>query len=810
VRFCTVANPATLPFARVLARGLAQHHPDDALHVLLAAPAEFSPGAQPFEIIGLEQLAAPGSGSLLADRRWGDLTELLKPQLLRHLIAREQGPVVFLGVGVDVHARLAPVESALERHAVVVARRSSSGLPADGLRPGPAELQAAGRLGASLVGAMPSAGALQVLDWWAGRVHDAAMVPPEHGADRRYAGKRLNRWIDIAPPRFPHVAVLDDAGSAVSHWNLHERVLELHGNEFTVDGRALRFAHFEGFDPARPFLPSIDADRVRTSEHAALAALCEWYASRLEAEGWRDLRRRADVGRRLPGGIMFDDTMSHLLADAAAAGAEPADLFSEQGAREFLDWLRGPAPYGASSGVNRFLYELYCRREDLQDVYPNLDGPDGRGFAGWAWVFGRPEMGIPEELLPSAPAGIDTRPASASAGPGLTLPRGPKPEVSLNVTGLFTGTLGLGEAARGYVRAAQAADIPVSTTTVDVRQFVTVDAHPDDGYGRVDYTDLVEAEPAGFNLICINADELPAFAEFAGGRFFERPAIGVWGWETDHVPERWRDSFGLLDEIWVYSDYVAQNLARVAPIPVRRIPPPVSPPDPGDTTLDLDIPEGFRFLFMFDFFSTIQRKNAVGLVDAFRSAFSPGEGPQLVVKTINGVHRPHALEEVLWAARGRPDVHVVDRSLSARERDALLTGCDCYVSLHRSEGFGLTLAECMALGKPVIGTAFSGTTDFMTEHNSYPVEFRLTRVGADCEIYPAEGTWADPDLRHAAQLMRIVVERPDEASAKGEVARSDIERLYAPAAVGQLIRTRLEEIAGLWADQRRRARKPMR
>ena len=190
--------------------------------------------------------------------------------------------------------------------------------------------------------------------------------------------------------------------------------------------------------------------------------------------------------------------------------------------------------------------------------------------------------------------------------------------------------------------------------------------------------------------------------------FEERPAIGVWAWETDQVPDRWKSSFELLDEIWVYTDYVADNLARAASIPVRRVPPPVLRPEPGDVQLDLGLPDGFRFLFMFDFFSTIQRKNPVGLVEAFRLAFEPGEGPQLVIKTINGVHRPHALEQLLWAARGRPDIHVIDRSLGARERDALVTGCDCYVSLHRSEGFGLTLAECMALGKPVIATAFSG------------------------------------------------------------------------------------------------------
>ena len=228
------------------------------------------------------------------------------------------------------------------------------------------------------------------------------------------------------------------------------------------------------------------------------------------------------------------------------------------------------------------------------------------------------------------------------------------------------------------------------------------------------------------------------------------------------------------------------------------VPPPVSRPEPGNVHLDLGVPDGFRFLFMFDFFSTIQRKNPVGLIEAFRAAFEPGEGPQLVIKTINGRHRFEALEEVRWAARGRPDVHVIDRSLSARERDALLVQCDCYVSLHRSEGLGLTLAECMALGKPVIGTDFSGTTDFLNEENGYPVPHGMTRVGADCEIYPADGTWADPDVEAAARAMRRVVEQPEEARAKGERARADIERLYSPAAVGQRAREALEGLRETW------------
>ncbi len=804
MKFCTIVNAGRLANARVLAGSLARHHPEASLTVLCLGRGRPQQKDEPFEVIRPDQLPLDDFDKLLADDRWADLTELLKPRLLAWLLARDRGPIVYLDAAVDLHAPLEPVARLLERHGVVIAPRLLGHLPPDGHRPDAADLRSAGRLGASLV-ALSGTEGIEPARWWAARTaRAAASLPPPSPGQPLHPRRELSRWIDLVPSVFPTAAALSDSASAVSYWNLHERSLSSDGALPLVDGRPLRFLHFEGFDPGRPFLLTAEMDRVRTSENPQLAQLCESYAERLHEAGWRDHRRRADVGLRLPNGMTFDDRLSHLLAEAAAAGETFGDVFTEEGLEDFMRWLDEPAPYGSAAGVNRYLYRIYRERDDLHSAYPDLDGADGEGFAGWVWVFGSVEMGLPDRFLPPGGPGIQHGRSSRTPAPRRSsLPRGDAPQLAMEVTGLLTGTLGLGEAARSYVRALEAAEIPVSTSTVDVRQFVKLREVPHDEYARVEYQDLDGAASSGFRLICLNPDELPRFAESAGEDFFtERPAIGVWAWETDAVPDRWRGAFGLLDEIWVYSSYVAENLASAAPIPVRRVPPSVLPPDPGDVKLDLGIPEGFQFLFMFDFFSTIQRKNPVGLVEAFRLAFEPGEGPQLVVKTINGVHRPEALQEVLWAARGRPDVHVVDRSLSARERDALVRGCDCYVSLHRSEGFGLTLAECMALAKPVVATGYSGPMDFMTDQNSYPVPWERARVGADCEIYPADGTWAHPDTHEAARLMRRVVERPDEARLKAKRARVDIEELYSPEAVGGLIRARLEEIRALWGHRR--------
>jgi glycosyltransferase involved in cell wall biosynthesis len=798
----TIAHAARLPHARVLARSLEKHHPGARLTVLVLGLEHMGDAERHFDVIRPGDLAITGWEELVRDGRWADARELFKPHVLSRLIAGGAQTAVYLDAAVDVHSPLTLLPRMLEYQAAVIAPRLPGPLPDDGHRPSPDDLRRAGRLGASLIAIGRRPVSVEVLGWWAERLTRAArLVQPDLPHEDLWPARPLSSWLDIAPSVFEGLAVLSETGSAVSYWNLHERRLELEDGVSTVDGRPLRFMHFEGFDPQRPFLLNASFDRIRTSASSALGDLCQSYAERLREAGWRDGRRRAEVGRRLANGMVFDNRLSYLHQEAAAGGEEPTDVFSEEGTEAFMRWLEMPAVSGTGAPVSRYLSRVYRERDDLARAYPDPTGRDSEGFAGWAWVFGVPEMEIPERFLPPPPPRVDPprRPPASSAADRRPLPRGSRPGLSMKVTGLLKGTLGLGEAARGYVRALQAAQIPVSTQTVDIRDFVELTDSAHKTYAQVEFTDLVAERDAGFNLVCINADELVAFAESAGEDFFKsRPVVGVWAWETDQIPSRWTDAFGLLDEIWVYSHYVAENIGAVAPVPVKRVPPPVSPPDPGEVGLALGLPDGFRFLFMFDFFSTIQRKNPVGLIESFRQAFGPDEGPQLVIKTINGVHRPGAFEEVLWAARGRRDIHVLDRSLSARERDALVAGCDCYVSLHRSEGLGLTLAECMALGKPVIGTAYSGTTDFMAGDNSYPVPYELTRVGADCEIYPAEGTWADPNTEAAAVAMRRVVEQPDEARIKGERARRKIEELYSPRAVGELMRARLEEIATLW------------
>jgi glycosyltransferase involved in cell wall biosynthesis len=277
-------------------------------------------------------------------------------------------------------------------------------------------------------------------------------------------------------------------------------------------------------------------------------------------------------------------------------------------------------------------------------------------------------------------------------------------------------------------------------------------------------------------IICINADMLPTFMDHDHGAGFVegRYAIGFWFWELADFPDNLLPALDHLDEVWVTSDFTADVIRAHTSKPVRTVPLPVHAPARTAVTIpELEGDPAFTFLFTFDYLSVFERKNPLGLVTAFEKAFPlPGEA-RLVIKSVNGDLRPLERERLRYAARSRDDIVLMERYLSREELDHLLWLADCYVSLHRSEGFGLGLAESMAIGKPVIGTGYSGNMTFMTPQNSRPVDYKLVKVPEGCEPYPTTSRWAAPRTGQAARLMRRIFEEPElRARLGGRAARS--------------------------------------
>jgi glycosyltransferase involved in cell wall biosynthesis len=800
VRFCSIATRYALPNARVLASALTREHPDAGLTLLVLDDADVPGTGHGFEVVRLRDLDAFPADLELGEEAWADIAAVAKPLLMQLMLDRKASSVIFLEADVDVVSGLDPAIAPAEAGFGVLMPRVIEAIPDDGLEPTAGELLELGQVSSALVGAGAGPAGRAFLGWWAGNIIETArsLEPaPPHPTNLVPCRGALSRWLDVAATVFPEqLRRLEDPGFGVSYWNLNRRTLQRRDGVLLAGGSELRCLQFAGFRPDRPYWLSEFATRPRVLDDPVLAELCASYAGRLLDAGWVYSARWPGGSRRLANGVLYDDRLKRLHNRAAAGGETFPDVFSEEGTAMFVAWLTGPAERGGEAGVGRYLYDVYLERADLQQAFPDLDGEESAGLIEWAWDYGRAELALAGELLPPRPVG------SVSG----TFDR----EIAVNVAGYLNRSLGLGQAARLYITALQAAGVPVGTVMAPLHLPVTGSQQQALArYGSQGFEQLELPYPAPVNLLCVNPDGLDHLLESAGDALADaRWTIGQWGWETDVLPAHWLPAFERLDEVWVYSSFVAQNLSRVSPVPVITVPLPVIAPDPGDGELDLDLGDGFTFLFVFDFFSTLQRKNPVGLIDAFTRAFAPGEGPRLVLKGMNGSFRPQAVDEVRWKIGNRPDIQLIDQHVDKQTYAALIARCDCYVSLHRAEGFGLTLAEAMALGKPAIATGYSGNLEFMTATNSYLVDYELTRVGPNAEMYPPEGTWAEPDLDHAAALMRQVWERPDDARAVGERARGDVTERLSPKAVGAVARGRLERLVAEPGSSRKAAASP--
>jgi glycosyltransferase involved in cell wall biosynthesis len=272
--------------------------------------------------------------------------------------------------------------------------------------------------------------------------------------------------------------------------------------------------------------------------------------------------------------------------------------------------------------------------------------------------------------------------------------------------------------------------------------------------------------------------------------------IAYWNWELETVPDEWVEVAQLVDEIWSPTEFVAKAMRARMARPVYHMLPGVEV-GPVETVprASVGIPEDhFVFLFMFDLHSQVHRKNPAAVFRAFQKAFRENDRATLLIKTSGGDIHSADLAELRETLRG-PNVVLLDRLMSRAQAYGLIAQCDCFVSLHRSEGFGLGLAEAMLLAKPVIATGYSGNLDFMNRENSLLVDYELAEIIVNRSIYTRGNFWAEPSVDQAAGYMREVYEHPDEARARAERALPEIQRLLSLESAGQRMRVRLDQIA---------------
>ena len=766
---CTIVTRHTIPYAKVLARSFSHSHPNSRFIALVLD--RHRPTASLID--GIEWMALddisiePGDLHALAlICNAEELARAIKPFFLRTLLSARGGVIAYLDFNNKIFSSLAKIVTLAQKHAIVLFPYLCP--------PAPADIPVDGVYDSGLLAI--GGGSESFLEWWMERAKAQSYKNPE----RLRVSEQLG--LDSVPSLFPQHCIVNAPGWNASYRNLPSQGVSWTGDRYEINGEPLHIFHFAGYDPGRPHLLSAqqgNEPRVLLSREPALAKLCGEYREEVLSAGW-DKSRPDDPGSfdSLSNGLRIDRHIRRIYRKALEKfsedkDAEPPNPFATGNALAFIDWLNEPAP-GASLPITRYLLAVRESRPDVQSAFPDPLGQDALAFLKWFVRHGRHDEHAHDLLVPSVP-----HPAALiSAAEG-------QPNEEINVAGYFRAELGIGEAARLLLTALGASGI--AHRAIPYGATVSRQEHP--------FENGPESAPTGdINLICVNADQLSHFARenaalFRPGRY----SIGVWFWEVEDFPAELHPAFNYVDEIWVASEFIRQALLKVSPKPVFKFPLPIVAPE-SDRSLsraEVGLPERFTFLFSFDFLSVLERKNAVGLIEAFKRAFAPGEGPALLIKTINADKRILEMEKLLFAAADHPDIIIRDGYVSALEKNTLAARCDCYVSLHRSEGFGLTLAEAMALGRPAIATGYSGNLEFMTPQNSILCSYTTRKIGPGAEPYPAGSQWAEPDTNEAAALMRRVYFHPEEANARATKALSDLERFHSPAAAGKVISERL-------------------
>jgi glycosyltransferase involved in cell wall biosynthesis len=368
-----------------------------------------------------------------------------------------------------------------------------------------------------------------------------------------------------------------------------------------------------------------------------------------------------------------------------------------------------------------------------------------------------------------------------------------KPGVLL--IGYVEGGLGIGESLRGFAQSLATTPLPFAVYPYNVNvESRLIGPFMQERYDREAHYDV--------NVFELAVDQLPGmFEAFGDDRIQKSYNVLRTAWELPNAPREWAPWLARMDEIWVPTAFVQQALAPIYDGPIQIMPHCVE----VDVKMEYDRShfgmdrDRFYFLFSFDYFSMPARKNPLGAVRAFQLAFPAGdEKVGLVVKStsVRDQH-PRIKAMITEAAAADPRILVLDQVMARDEIVSLIRQSDCYVSLHRSEGFGLGMAEAMACGKIVVATDYSGNADFISDQTGFPVGYtrRALRFG---EYMNADGqSWAEPNEQGAAEAMRRAFYDAPERQRRAAAGQVLIKARYGRENVGRLAEARLRQILRL-------------
>ncbi|MET1081390.1 MAG: glycosyltransferase family 4 protein [Pseudomonas sp.] len=788
-------------------------------------PETVCPGA---EIVEISELDIPDLGTFIYQYSILELNTAIKPYVVELLMDRGYKRVIYFDPDIRVASSLDQMLGLLQQYNVLLTPHLTDLLD-DGKWPTELSILQAGTYNLGYIALRACPETRKFVKWWQAKLYKECVVdlPRNLFVDQK--------WMDLVPGMFDGVYVNRDPSWNLAYWNLNHRDLQQSGDgHFTVEGRPLTFFHFSGFSIDASTLSKHQSRFEKGPRGSPLRELCTLYEEALTRNGISHFKTLPYAFSHFADGTSVPDAARRLIRTGVQF--EGVDFFDASQCPRIHSFLNQAVPsHKGGITLTALALALWSSRADLREAFPAVESVDSIRFAEWFLDAAPREAGFTHIYLEPVRLELERARGTLAAQPqsigeslisrafrtiwrqrrriplnmrialapyaGWVLKRAyPRPELlpapprcneaGINLIGYLHAESGVGEAARASLRAIRGSGLPYALIDYRLgnisRMGEVLEGHTNQAYYPI-------------NLMHVNADQSRIAREHLGSELFrDRYTIGYWYWEMPVFPEFLHFAYDQVDEIWVSTEYNRIAISQFTDKPVTVIPPAIEVNiEKPLSREELHLPEStFIFLHMSDALSMPERKNPSGVIQAFLQAFGsqPDLDVKLLIKLSNLEKQPKLAEEVYGAMEIDKRIQLIDGYLDRNTLNNLMNACNCYVSLHRAEGFGLPIAEAMYLSKPVIATPWSGNVDFMNPENSVPINYTLVELLEDIGPYQKGQVWADPDIADAATKMLELFSSPEKAAAIGVEAARTMRAQCNPARVAGLISKRNEEI----------------
>jgi glycosyltransferase involved in cell wall biosynthesis len=839
--YFTICSRNYMAYALTLGRSLVQANPKAKFVIGMADewPSGQYVGDVEFEVIPASNIGLPTFDDMITRYSVMELNTAIKPRMIRYLMEdRGFERVVYLDPDIFVISPLIELSTRLDDGVECVLTPHALAPLDDGGDPNDVRLLRTGVYNLGFVAMRRSINVSNFLKWWETQLETKCVVDLENGlfVDQKF--------MDLAPCYIENTHILRHAGYNVAYWNLTHRHVKASNRSYEVNEQPLRFVHFSGVAPKDASVFSKHQNRFTPENIGDLKPIFDNYLKRLKDNGneaWSAISYAFDQRD----GITLDSPLRRVYAEQHPLPRRNTTLSG----KELIRLANQPARLEGPAFPTRYVHALWKSREDLRKAF-DVDTANGRTrLAEWVLSSGIREVGISDALLQPArdalqfanqlqptaeapglkhriarrlimiashlrfvaqrlPNGL-TRPvkrwlrAAISTSPyASTISQKPKQKIrreddGVAIYGNFGTESGVGEGARQAHTALQQAGY-----TAEAHSILALGGFAN----NVEYDNAQVAGASGkpVRLFHINADQTPhildalAFDEHLAGSY----KVAYWAWELSKFPAVWTPAAERLDEIWTPSEFTAKAIRDAVDCPVYVVPHPVQvtldqSPDARSRMRDKlgFADDEFVVLVCFDFNSYLARKNPEAALSAFQKARRVNDKLRLVLKVHGNSPSPQQRRQFLQQAEAIEGVIIIDGVMSREEIDELQWASDTFMSLHRSEGFGLNILECMAKGKPVIATDYSGSMDFLDSRVGIPIPYTLIEVGKQDYPFPEGQVWADADVSAAAEALVTLSNDILFSERLGKAAQSLARTQYSPKIIGRIMIERLQAIS---------------